>query len=234
MASAWGEKLKKDFTNMINPANTLVIIESTHPLYLEIKTHFDTKTPEDALASFNTYDLIFDLSALRTKQKVLLLKEISKTSKAPIITDLTLSWGEVVLKSSPQVSGALSTLFYSPTDAVEFAAKDKTSADTILEFLCIIGKKGIEHKDLKIGFHYPRVISMIVNEAYFALEENLASATDIDLAMKNGVSYPIGPLEWGQKIGVKYIVDLLSEYLEITGEARYRISKELKLAAKYP
>jgi 3-hydroxybutyryl-CoA dehydrogenase len=234
MASDWEEKVKRDFTIMINPANTLIIIESSHPLYSVIKTHFDTKTPEDALASFETYDLIFDLSALRTKQKTLLLKEISKTSKAPIISDLTLSWGEVVLKSSPHVTGALSTLFYSPTNAVEFTAKDKATADIILNFLSLIGKTGIEHKELKIGFHYPRVISMIVNEAYFALEENLATATDIDLAMKNGVNYPIGPVEWGQKIGVKHIVDLLSEYLEITGEARYRISKELKLAAKYP
>jgi 3-hydroxybutyryl-CoA dehydrogenase len=234
MESDWAEKVKKDFTIMINPSNTLVIAESTHPLYKTIKAHFDTKTPEDALASFDTYDLIFDLSALRTKQKTILLKEISKTSKAPIITDLTLAWGEVVFKSSPHVTGALSTLFYSPTDAVEFTAKDQATALLIQEFLSMLGKKGVEHKDLKIGFHYPRVISMIVNEAYFALEENLATATDIDLAMKNGVNYPIGPVEWGQKIGVKHIVDLLSEYLEITGEARYRISKELKIAAKYP
>lgn len=218
---------------MINPSNTLVIIENTHPLYEVIRSHFTTKTPDEALASFETYDLIFDLSALRTKQKTILIKEISKTSKAPIITDLTLAWGEVVLKSSPHVTGALSTLFYSPTNVIEFSAKNKETATLIIEFLSLIEKKGVEHKDLKIGFHYPRVISMIVNEAYFALEENLASAVDIDLAMKNGVNYPLGPLEWGQKIGVKHIVDLLSEYQEITGEARYRISKELKIAARY-
>lgn len=218
---------------MINPSNTLIIAESTHPLYTAMNASFDIKNPEDALASFDTYELILDLSALRTKQKIFLLKEISKTSKAPIITDLTLAWGEVVFKSFPQVTGALSTLFYSPTDAVEFTAKDPATTELILEFLSLIGKKGVEHKNLKIGFHYPRVISMIVNEAYFAMEENLATATAIDLAMKNGVNYPLGPIEWGEKIGTKYVVALLTEYLEITGEARYRLSKELKLAAKY-
>ena len=218
---------------MINPSTTLVIIDKHHPYFSLIKTHFETKTPEDALASFETYELVIDLSALRTKQKILLLKEISKTTKSPIITDLTLAWGEMVFKSSPQITGALSTLFFSPTEAIEFTAKDPVTHALINSFLEIIGKKGVEHKNLKLGFHYPRTISMIVNEAYFALEENLATANDIDLAMKNGVNYPLGPVEWGQKIGTKYIAQLLSEYLEITGEARYRISKELKLAAKY-
>lgn len=233
MEKDWEEKVKKDFTIMINPASTLVIIEPNHPSYSLIKTHFNTKNSDDALASFDTFDLVIDLSALRTKQKILLLKEISKTTKAPIITDLSLAWGEMVFKSSPLITGALSMLFYGPTESVEFSAKDDNTRALITSFLTLIGKKGIEHHELKTGFHYPRVISMIVNEAYFALEENLATATDIDLAMKNGVNYPLGPVEWGQKIGLKYIVELLSEYQEITGDARYRLSKELKLASKY-
>lgn len=213
-------------------SNTLVIIETTHPLYAQIASHYETRSVEDALASFKTYDLVIDLSALRTKNKITLLKELAKTTKAEIISDLTLSWGEMVLKSCPQVSGAVSLLFFSPTNAIEYSTKSEKAKNQILDFLKSIGKQGVEHLDLKMGFHYPRVISMIVNEAYFALEENLATSEAIDLAMKNGVNYPLGPIEWGYKIGIKYIVDLLTEYSEITEDPRYRISRELKMTGK--
>lgn len=215
-----------------NILNILVIIESNHPLYEKIASHYETRSFLDALASFKTYDLIFDLSALRTKNKITFLKELVKTTKAEIISDLTLAWGEMVLKSFPQVTGAVSLLFFSPTNGVEYSTQSEKTKLQILEFFKKIDKHGVEHHDLKIGFHYPRVISMIVNEAYFAIEENLATPEAIDLAMKNGVNYPLGPVEWGQNIGTKYIVDLLTEYSEITEDPRYRLSRELKMTGK--
>ena len=60
------------------------------------------------------------------------------------------------------------------------------------------------------GFVTPRVISMIINEAYFALEEKVSTKENIDLAMKLGTAYPYGPFEWGQKIGLKNISSLLT------------------------
>ena len=64
--------------------------------------------------------------------------------------------------------------------------------------------------DIK-GFISPRVISMIINEAYFALEENVSTKDEIDIAMKLGTNYPYGPFEWAKKIGLKNIVSLLTE-----------------------
>src|SRR5215216_5038622 len=46
-----------------------------------------------------------------------------------------------------------------------------------------------------------RVISCIVNEAFLALSEGVATAEDIDRAMKHGANYPKGPFEWGEEIG---------------------------------
>jgi 3-hydroxybutyryl-CoA dehydrogenase len=218
---------------MSNAQNILVIIEDTHPLYKTIAPHYETRNAKDALASFDTYETIFDLTPLRTKQKLALLKDLTRTTKAEIITDLTLSWGEMILKDCPKVCGAVSLLFYSPTNKVEFTARTESSQKHIESFLATIGKVGIFHKELKLGFHFPRVISMIVNEAYFALGENLAKPEAIDLAMKYGVNYPLGPIEWGEKIGLRYIIDLLTEYSEITDDPRYRISKELKMTGKY-
>lgn len=61
------------------------------------------------------------------------------------------------------------------------------------------------------GFISARVVSMIINEAYFALQENVSTKEEIDVAMKLGTNYPYGPFEWSEKIGLKNIYDLLSE-----------------------
>lgn len=227
------EKLKKDFIVMNNEPKTLVIIDEVHPMYETIKGHFETRNAKDAMASFDVYELVIDLTLLRTKAKIIFLKELARTTKAEIISDLTLCWGEMVLKETPKVTGAVSLLFYSPTNSVEYFATNPKAQTQIENFLNILGKTGVKHQDLKLGFHYPRVISMIINEAYFALGDKLATTESIDLAMKFGVNYPLGPIEWGQKIGLRHIMNLLSEYSEITEDPRYRISTALKITGKY-
>jgi len=55
----------------------------------------------------------------------------------------------------------------------------------------------------------PRIVSMIINEAYFALEENVSTKAETDIAMKLGTNYPFGPFEWAQLIGLPKIYSLL-------------------------
>jgi 3-hydroxybutyryl-CoA dehydrogenase len=64
-----------------------------------------------------------------------------------------------------------------------------------------------------------RVISCIVNEAFLALSEDVASAEDIDQAMKLGANYPKGPFEWAEEIGASSIVGNLDSLRTIHGEA---------------
>ena len=59
------------------------------------------------------------------------------------------------------------------------------------------------------GLITPRIIAMIINEAYFALHEGVSSRENIDTAMKTGTNYPYGPFEWSAKIGESHIAELL-------------------------
>lgn len=59
------------------------------------------------------------------------------------------------------------------------------------------------------GFVSARIISMIVNEAYFAKEEDVSTEEEINTAMKLGTNYPKGPFEWKNKIGINNIYELL-------------------------
>jgi 3-hydroxybutyryl-CoA dehydrogenase len=61
------------------------------------------------------------------------------------------------------------------------------------------------------GFVSARTISMIVNEAFLAKEEAVSTESEIDTAMKLGTSYPMGPFEWCNKIGVERIIKLLQK-----------------------
>lgn len=62
-----------------------------------------------------------------------------------------------------------------------------------------------------VGFVTPRVIAMIINEAYFTLEADVSTKEEIDIAMKLGTNYPFGPFEWADKIGLKKIYQLLAK-----------------------
>ena len=75
------------------------------------------------------------------------------------------------------------------------------------------------------GFISARIIAMIINEAYFALEDDVSSKAEIDTAMKLGTNYPFGPFEWALQIGKENIVALLQQ-LYLT-DSRYKPSQLL-------
>jgi 3-hydroxybutyryl-CoA dehydrogenase len=70
-----------------------------------------------------------------------------------------------------------------------------------------------------------RIISMIVNEAYFGLGDKISTKAEIDIAMKLGTNYPFGPFEWSEKIGLKKIYLLLAKLAETS--ARCAIAPKL-------
>ena len=70
-----------------------------------------------------------------------------------------------------------------------------------------------------IGMITPRIVSMIINEAWFSLSEKVSTRKEIDLAMKLGTNYPYGPFEWCDKIGAHRIRQLLNELRKT--ETRY-------------
>ncbi|KAA5542392.1 3-hydroxyacyl-CoA dehydrogenase family protein [Adhaeribacter rhizoryzae] len=80
----------------------------------------------------------------------------------------------------------------------------------------------------RVGMVTPRVLAMLINEAFYTLQENTATATDIDLAMKLGTNYPYGPFEWTEKVGIKNIYKLLDALYTDTRDERYKICPLLK------
>jgi len=84
-----------------------------------------------------------------------------------------------------------------------------------------MGKITVLSKDMP-GFIVNRILIPMLNEACFALQEGLASAADIDTAMKLGTNVPMGPLTLADFIGLDtclYIAEVLHKGL---GDDKYR------------
>jgi 3-hydroxybutyryl-CoA dehydrogenase len=78
------------------------------------------------------------------------------------------------------------------------------------------------------GLTFPRILSLLVNEAARSLEEGVAKAEEIDVAMRLGVNYPQGPLRWGDQVGLDEVLAVLTGLQRETGDDRYRPTPLLK------
>jgi 3-hydroxybutyryl-CoA dehydrogenase len=103
-----------------------------------------------------------------------------------------------------------------------------TSHQPALDALC--RQLGVPYQLVndRVGMVTPRVICMIINEAYYTVMEGTATRGDIDQGMKLGTNYPYGPFEWCKKIGLSHVYELLEAMYEDTRDERYKICPLLK------
>lgn len=67
-----------------------------------------------------------------------------------------------------------------------------------------------------------RILATVMNEAALTLDEGVATAEDIDIAMQKGTNYPRGPLSWGESVGKSRVRDWLTTLGQQTKSDRFR------------
>lgn len=78
------------------------------------------------------------------------------------------------------------------------------------------------------GLVRARTVCCLINEAAGLLMEGVASAADIDKAMRLGMNYPHGPLAWADLIGLDAVLGVMTGLFDEWGEDRYRPSPLLR------
>ncbi len=104
-------------------------------------------------------------------------------------------------------------------NAVEIVDGDEVSDDALALAQEVFGAlgKGVVLVEDSPGLFLGRVIASIVNEAVIAVHDDVAMPDDIDLAMRLGVNYPIGPIAWGREIGGARVARILHRLAESEG-----------------
>jgi len=94
---------------------------------------------------------------------------------------------------------------------IEILADPLSSPGAVATAVSLFRELGKETALVKnaVGGVFPRIFAMIVNEAALALGEGVASAADIDTALRLGANYPQGPLELADEIGLEVLLGIV-------------------------
>lgn len=187
------------------------------------------KGHQEAEGSFLNNNLIFDfiidespeqMEVYRDHPKVTAFLNTTKTSLLRLISDF---------------AGSIECTLFGFNGLPTFLNRDvlevtisKESDLRVLENTCSELQTKFLRVDDRVGMVTPRVICMIINEAYYTLQEGTASRVDIDMGMKLGTNYPYGPFEWCQRIGLRHVYELLETVYDDTKNERYKICPLLK------
>lgn len=123
--------------------------------------------------------------------------------------------------------------FFNPAQImklVEIISTRLTSPGTLEsagEFALSLGKDPVVTRD-RAGFIVNRILLPMINEAVFVLDEEMASAEDIDKAMILGTNQPIGPLALADLIGLDVTLDVLTVLYDEFGDPKFRPATLLK------
>ena len=128
-------------------------------------------------------------------------------------------------------------LDYATCTRIAIAPAAQCSADDVARaagLFAALGKSVSLLADVP-GMLVMRTVAMLVNEGAEAVYQGIASADSVDAAMRKGVNYPVGPMEWGRSIGYATVLDTLRNLGMTYGEDRYRASvwlqREVHLAS---
>jgi 3-hydroxybutyryl-CoA dehydrogenase len=210
-----------------------ILVVGNPDSHVEFKSKFQSKhsvsfkscyeiDSEDVMAA----EIIFDFEVTehpqhgeiyhKNPQAVLMLNSVKTTLVELVNSNL---WKHVVVGFN-----GFPSMFNRPL--LELTDQDKTQS-TIQEICKRLDSEYRIVED-RVGMVTPRVVCMIINEAFFTYQEGTAGEEDIDLAMKLGTNYPAGPFEMAKTIGLNHIYELLEALRQSTGDERYKVCPLLK------
>ena len=112
-------------------------------------------------------------------------------------------------------------------EIIKGMATSTETFDAVKEIAISIGKDPVEVAEAP-GFVVNRILIPMINEAVGIMAEGIASAEDIDKAMKLGANHPMGPLALGDLIGLDVCLAIMDVLYTETGDTKYRAHSLLR------
>lgn len=175
-------------------------------------------------ANLNDFDIIFDLN----------FDDAPDTSvysgfsgKAVFVSAVKLQLAGIPSLKNSLLVGFNALPTFINRSLCEVSLKDKINETRLQEIMHTLGWTA-KLVDDRVGMVTPRLVYMIINEAYYTVQEGTASKEDIDSGMKLGTNYPMGPFEWCEKTDIRNVYEVLDAVYNDTRDERYKICPLLK------
>ncbi|MFN3872313.1 MAG: 3-hydroxyacyl-CoA dehydrogenase family protein [Ignavibacterium sp.] len=195
----------------------------------EKKAIFSRITWDIDITKINDSDLVIEAVDEDFDLKVKIFKEMDKHAKKDAIfvsNTSTLSLTKIS-ETTSRPDRVIGMHFLNPVPKVPLVEIVKclhTSNETVKkvkDFANRIGKTPVEVYEYP-GFVTTRAIVPLLNEAMYILLEGVATAKDIDTAMRLGYNFQYGPLEMADMMGLDEVLAWMETLWKTLGEPRYR------------
>jgi 3-hydroxybutyryl-CoA dehydrogenase len=186
------------------------------------------RTTTELAAAVQDADLVVEAAPEKIDLKLSLLRDIEKHARADVViasntSSLSVTEMGAALSDPCRFAGMH---FFNPVHKmklVEIVRALESSDQTLRTIDSVAQKMGKETVVVSdsAGFITSRVNAMIGNEAFYMLQEGVASARDIDKALKLGLNHPMGPFELVDLVGLDTRLSVL-EFLHRSLGEKYR------------
>ena len=192
----------------------------------EILSRISAGTDVDILSDV---DLIIEAAVENMKIKKEIFKELDEVcdEKTILATNTSSLSITEIATATMRPDKVIGMHFFNPVPVMKLVevingiATSEETKEKIVELAEKVGKTPVLVEEAP-GFVVNRILIPMINEAVGILAEGVASAQDIDLAMKLGANHPIGPLALADLIGNDVNLAIMEVLLEETGDPKYR------------
>ncbi len=213
-------KIEKNFSKMVAKEKISEADKTAFLSKLQISTELDI---------FKDSDIIIEATTENMEAKKELAKQIDEICKEDAIfatntSSLSITEIAACMKHPEKVIGMH---FFNPVPAMKLVevikgfATDEAVNKEIIEMTEKIGKTPVQVEEGP-GFVVNRILLPMINEGIGILADGLASAEDIDRAMKLGAGHPMGPLALADLIGLDVCLAIMETLYSEFGDSKYR------------
>lgn len=186
-------------------------------------------TPAGDHAPMADADIIIEAATEREDIKLKIFEAAGKVLRADAVLASNTSSISItrMAASVPDPTRFIGMHFFNPVplmpllEIIRGIATSDATTKVAETFGKAIGKQTIIAADSP-GFVVNRILLPLLNEAFFAVSERLASIPDIDAGVKLGLGHPMGPLTLADMIGLDTIYEIMKVFQQDSFDSKYR------------